>query len=445
MYIRLQGDETLVVVSSTYAPQGAPVRVPYGLRILMTLAFYHDDKTPWTAAELQAFVAWRFGMDGDYDLTTDPAILTDTGFVVSGNTLSFVAATGTPRALDLLNNKESAKIYAQLDGYKAGDTLPSFRVQFSALLMASVLADGAVAPEENPQLYATMTQVLALLRAGFEVQFSVNGTGSWHSVQGIDDRYYNFRYPEGEWSAAIAMVAGPSGKSSYQTWLDNGHTGSEAVFLASLIGPVGPSPIYQYSVDGAISWHSTFAAGDKYDRVSGDSGSTWSPARRIAADAPQYQYSANGSTGWGAYVTGYAYERISVDGGTTWSGAIRIKGIDAPALQTQYSVDGTTGWSSVASTNTVYQRYSADGGSTWSSAVNTGGIAGQNAPAVQYQFSVDGSTSWHGTFAAGDKYLKFSVDGGNTYDAAIKFVGDPGADGGGITAAQAQLIAMIYG
>lgn len=34
---------------------------------------------------------------------------------------------------------------------------------------------------------------------------------------------------------------GPRGESAYQVWLDNGHTGSAADFLASLVGPEGPA------------------------------------------------------------------------------------------------------------------------------------------------------------------------------------------------------------
>lgn len=40
-----------------------------------------------------------------------------------------------------------------------------------------------------------------------------------------------------------AGADGPDGKSAYEIWLDEGHTGTEADFLASLVGPQGPQGI----------------------------------------------------------------------------------------------------------------------------------------------------------------------------------------------------------
>ena len=47
-----------------------------------------------------------------------------------------------------------------------------------------------------------------------------------------------------------------------------------------------------------------------------------------SADPVQFQYSDNGTGGWGAYGANSAYFRTSTDGGTAWSNAVRFKGED---------------------------------------------------------------------------------------------------------------------
>ncbi len=54
--------------------------------------------------------------------------------------------------------------------------------------------------------------------------------------------------------------------------------------VRGMVGPVGPAPQFQYSANGS-SWHSSFVAGDLYLRISTDSGSTWSTAILFAGEA----------------------------------------------------------------------------------------------------------------------------------------------------------------
>lgn len=54
----------------------------------------------------------------------------------------------------------------------------------------------------------------------------------------IQDMMYVWTGDADKWQT-VGQI-GPEGKSAYQVWLDNGHTGSQVDFLNSLIGPQGP-------------------------------------------------------------------------------------------------------------------------------------------------------------------------------------------------------------
>lgn len=63
-----------------------------------------------------------------------------------------------------------------------------------------------------------------------------NSNGDCYIIQ---DKMYVWAGETDKWQT-VGQV-GPEGKSAYQVWLDNGHTGSQVDFLNSLIGPTGPT------------------------------------------------------------------------------------------------------------------------------------------------------------------------------------------------------------
>ena len=71
---------------------------------------------------------------------------------------------------------------------------------------------------------------------------------------------------------------GSDGKSAYQIWLDAGNSGTEAQFLASLIGPQGPSN-YDFTHSNPIT-HSNDATLETVTFVAQTQGTQW-----IAASA----------------------------------------------------------------------------------------------------------------------------------------------------------------
>lgn len=112
------------------------------------------------------------------------------------------------------------------------------------------LPPAAPEPSEEETENRIAPTVAAMLAYGFALQFSEDGETDWHSTQDATvDQYFRFRSKSGsgDWSDPILIPKGvdgedgEDGKSAYQIWLDNGHTGTEAQFLASLKGDAGTS------------------------------------------------------------------------------------------------------------------------------------------------------------------------------------------------------------
>jgi len=136
--------------------------------------------------------------------------------------------------------------------------------------------------------------------------------------------------------------------------------------------------------------------------------------------APQFQYSANGSSWHSSFVAGDLYLRISTDSGSTWGTAVLFAGeaatVDIGTVTTLAPGESVT----VTNSGTV------------NDAIFDFGIPQGYTPS--YQYSANG-TDWHSTYIEGDLYTRISVDGGSTYTSAIRIKGETGAQGdpGGMT------------
>jgi len=87
--------------------------------------------------------------------------------------------------------------------------------------------------------------VLALLRAGREIQFSADGV-EWHETQDIiNDRYYRERYPNGEWSEAIWFKDDPAPNTKIQYSEDGVEFTDEATLNSNYI---------RFSTDNGLTW-----------------------------------------------------------------------------------------------------------------------------------------------------------------------------------------------
>jgi hypothetical protein len=133
-----------------------------------------------------------------------------------------------------LAGNEQVSGYFDLSGFNStGRRVFYMRIPIT---LQNILDPSSTVPPATPSLYYTKVQVDALQRAGREFQFSINGSTSWHTTQAAEDRYYQERYPSGEWSVAIAMVVGPTGATG-----GTGATGSTGATGATGVGVTGPT------------------------------------------------------------------------------------------------------------------------------------------------------------------------------------------------------------
>jgi len=142
------------------AATGRPASFRYGVRLDIEIALYHDDgeATAYTQAEMEDCASWQFAIDIDHDHDTGPAVLVSTGFSLADGVLSFEALTSTEEFLAALATVAYADGYAELKGYRSGETLPALVVEVPARLRATVTGETASPPVEQEPDFTTAAQ-----------------------------------------------------------------------------------------------------------------------------------------------------------------------------------------------------------------------------------------------------------------------------------------------
>jgi len=102
--------------------------------------------------------------------------------------------------------KANTILYVELWRYRAGQTVPE-KLLVDTMYCDPTLIEYEGQPGSNAPEYYTAAQVNALIRLGMELQFSVDDV-SYHATQTGADKYFQFRYPEGEWSPGILLPEG---------------------------------------------------------------------------------------------------------------------------------------------------------------------------------------------------------------------------------------------
>ena len=99
--------------------------------------------------------------------------------------------------------------FVELIGFLAGDAdgASLLRDTFYAVPRVKTI-EGLPVP--LTPLYLTKVQTIALMQISPEYQFSVDGI-AFHLTQTANDRFYQTRYPDGEWSASISIIVGKDG------------------------------------------------------------------------------------------------------------------------------------------------------------------------------------------------------------------------------------------
>ncbi|OQA79903.1 MAG: hypothetical protein BWY31_04145 [Lentisphaerae bacterium ADurb.Bin242] len=181
------------------------------------------------ACPLSAFaniVSWQWAMDNDFNEATTYKLVGDNG----GITVSAVTETAdgeetTYTEISIpMSGMNTEELAAWLGTEKSKSGLAGELVGFDAngsqifiLQVENFTVRNRITSIGNPTPidpdYLTATQVRALLAAGMECEFSLDGT-AWHVPQTDLDRFIHFRLRgdvNGIWSDAIGLVVGPKG------------------------------------------------------------------------------------------------------------------------------------------------------------------------------------------------------------------------------------------
>lgn len=128
--------------------------------------------------------------------------------------------------------------------YRGGDTRGIVLLQDTVTAKPRVQTTEGAPASGTPEYY-NAAQVDALLKAGYEVEYSNDGE-TWGAapdkVKFIRVRYQNLN---GEWAtidvSSLSASAAGAGKSAYEIAVENGFEGDETAWIESLIGPAGLS------------------------------------------------------------------------------------------------------------------------------------------------------------------------------------------------------------
>lgn len=169
-----------------------------------------DENGTMNPVNMSSGVAWRAAIDSDFDSATQPMVRTlDDGIDKTDKATGVLRVSlnaNTETFLAKVDKKSSIAAYFEVRGTSSdGRVIYDYRFDISAL--------GAVDPfgsDPLPVASGTVSedQVLALLRASRELQFSPDGINDWHTTRVVTDNYYRERYPQGEWTEAILIVNG---------------------------------------------------------------------------------------------------------------------------------------------------------------------------------------------------------------------------------------------
>lgn len=177
-----------------------------------------DSLPAYPIAAFAGVVGWYVAIDNDFDKATAPKLLGVTGIsvaTVGTKTMLYVALPSTAHAglIAAVAAAGSVSLKADIGGL-TGDTDTQFIATGYTLTVRNRvwIPDGTPPTEADPPEYFSSAQVLALVAAGLDAEYSADGV-SWHVEQTTGDDRFRVRFAsaEGDWSPAILLPAGATG------------------------------------------------------------------------------------------------------------------------------------------------------------------------------------------------------------------------------------------
>jgi len=184
-----------------------------GVPSVLVLKLFNTNGSAYPAAQLDG-KTWRLVISNVWNPQKTPQLET-TDITVENNIIRCVLEdTDTQELASVIGTMETVTLGAELYGISAGESKASVVLQFG--IQVHNRRGGTGTPTQVSTDSITATQVNALLSAGMEVQFSVNGS-VWEeecAENAQSCRWYRLRNPalqNAQWSDAIPMIVGPTG------------------------------------------------------------------------------------------------------------------------------------------------------------------------------------------------------------------------------------------
>lgn len=215
-YLRADGPSTRIVDASNLSVGGNPPAGILGMSAELTIVVFEGQSaTPMPASAFATIGSWRMSVDRDFSQTTAPLLRVTSGITVGsdGQIIVSIANLSSEPLATALGNSSSVQFTAELAGYGAGQTTPSFIVQFPLAVLNRIDLEGGSGSLPVTSDYYTRAQTEALLASTYEFQFSEDGS-EWHSVQTSDDtrfRSRNSAVAGAQWSGAVILPSASGG------------------------------------------------------------------------------------------------------------------------------------------------------------------------------------------------------------------------------------------
>lgn len=215
IFMRLDG-----VIGTRVTPSNqqdtTSISLAKGMEVVLSFSIFSGDTADSLipGSTLAEYAAWEFVLNDKFD--PNPVELRSTSITINqaNNSIDvYISDTNTVELSEWLGETDSKIIGFALEGTRTGKTKPDLILQSTMVIYNR--RNSAGEPTENPDNYYTKTVLNAILSAGDEYEFSVDGETDWHSTQADGDKYMRSRNKEiaGDWSDAFKIPAGTPGKA----------------------------------------------------------------------------------------------------------------------------------------------------------------------------------------------------------------------------------------
>lgn len=190
-----------------------------GMCVELILRLFDGEGQRLTGGDLE-YASWDFCAADDWDNGTTPQLRTVDDIFVQDDEIHIIIEANSLELSNWLGKTESKTIGCELIGFKAGNILPDFVLQWDINVRNRRGDAGNGTPTPVTDGTYSAAQVNALVSAPFLIEYSADGS-DWHLVQLDDDHYKRWKnsvLPQTEWNIE-KLPSGPPGRDGVDSFL----------------------------------------------------------------------------------------------------------------------------------------------------------------------------------------------------------------------------------